>query len=170
VDNDAYADTGEAASLACALTLLEGETTVIYGDVLFRRYILEDLLDSAADITIVVDSAHITTANPRDLVTATLRNTGRYLEDEAALLTGVAAEPAQASGQWIGLMHLSRHGTQLVRRELEAMRAEEVLANADLPALLLRISRHHPIAIHYITGHWLDVDTTADLAEARNFS
>jgi phosphoenolpyruvate phosphomutase len=170
VDNDAYADTGEAASLACALPQLQGETAVVYGDVLFRRYILEELLESAADITVVVDSAHTSTANPRDLVTATIHNTGRYHDDEPALLTGVAADPAQASGQWIGLMHLSAHGTQLVRNELEAMRAEDALAHADLPALLLRISRHHPIAIHYITGHWLDVDTTADLAEARNFS
>ena len=170
VDNDSYADTGEAASLACALPQLEGETTVVYGDVLFRRYILEELLDSAADITVVVDSAHTAAANPRDLVTATIRNTGRYHDDEPALLTGVAADPAQASGQWIGLMHLSARGTQLVRNELEAMQAEDALAHADLPALLLRISQHHPIAIHYITGHWLDVDTTADLAEARNFS
>jgi phosphoenolpyruvate phosphomutase len=170
VDNDAYADTGEAASLACALPQLKGETTVVYGDVLFRRYILEELLDSAADITVVVDSAHTSAANPRDLVTATMRNTGRYHDDEPALLTGVAADPAQASGQWIGLMHLSAHGTQLVREELEAMQAEEALAHADLPALLLRLSQRHPIAIHYITGHWLDVDTTADLAEARNFS
>jgi phosphoenolpyruvate phosphomutase len=170
VDNDAYADTGEAASLACALPQLEGETTVVYGDVLFRRYILEELLDSAADITVVVDSAHTSAANPRDLVSATIRNTGRYHDDEPALLTGVASDPGQAAGQWIGLMHLSAHGTQLVRNELEAMQAEDALAHADLPALLLRISRHHPIAIHYITGHWLDVDTTADLAEARNFS
>jgi phosphoenolpyruvate phosphomutase len=170
VDNDAYADTGEAASLACALPQLEGEVTVVYGDVLFRRYILEELLDSAADITVVVDSVHTSTANPRDLVTATIRNTGRYHDDEPALLTCVAADPAQASGQWIGLMHLSAHGTQLVKNELEAMQAEDALAHADLPALLLRISQHHPIAIHYITGHWLDVDTTADLAEARNFS
>jgi phosphoenolpyruvate phosphomutase len=170
VDNDAHADTGEAASLACALPQLQGETTVVYGDVLFRRYILEELLDSAADITVVVDSAHTSAANPRDLVTATIRNTGRYHDDEPALLTGVAVDPAEASGQWIGLMYLSAHGTQLVRQELEMMQAQDVLAQADLPALLLRISQQHPIAIHYITGHWLDVDTTADLAEARNFS
>jgi phosphoenolpyruvate phosphomutase len=170
VDNDAYADTGEAASLACALPQLEGEAAVVYGDVLFRRYILDELLESAADVTVVVDSVHTSTANPRDLVTATIRNTGRYHDDEPALLTGVAAHPAQAAGQWIGLMYLSAQGTQLVRNELEAMQAEDALAHADLPALLLRISRHHPIAIHYITGHWLDVDTTADLAEARNFS
>jgi phosphoenolpyruvate phosphomutase len=170
MDNDAYADTGEAASLSCAMPRLQGETTVVYGDVLFRRYILDELLDSAADVTVVVDSAHVSSANPRDLITATIGNTGRYHDDEPALLTGVAADPEVASGQWIGLMHLSAQGTQLLRAELEAMQAEGVLAKADLPEVLLRISRHHPIAVHYITGHWLDVDTTADLAEARNFS
>ena len=170
VDNDDYAETGEAASLACALPRLKGETIVVYGDVLFRRYILEDLLDSTADITVVVDSARTVAANPRDLVSATARNTGRYHDDEPALLTGVAVDPAQASGQWIGLMRLSTNGSQLVTQELETMQAEGMLAQADLPALLQRISLHHPIAVHYITGHWLDVDTTADLAEARNFS
>jgi phosphoenolpyruvate phosphomutase len=67
-------------------------------------------------------------------------------------------------------MHLSAHGAQLVGRELEAMRAEGVLSQADLPAVLERLSRRHPVAVHYIIGHWLDVDTPADLAEARNFS
>jgi phosphoenolpyruvate phosphomutase len=170
VDNDAYADTGEAASLACARGRLEGETIVVYGDVLFRRYILEELLDSVADITVVVDSAHTSAANPRDLVTATIRNTSLYHSDEPALLTGVAVDPAPASGQWIGLMHLSAQGTRFVRDELAAMRAEGVLDDADLPALMQRLIQHHPVAVHYIIGHWLDVDTTADLAEARNFS
>jgi phosphoenolpyruvate phosphomutase len=118
----------------------------------------------------VVDSAHTSAADPRDLVTATIRNTSLYHNDESALLTGVAADPASACGQWIGLMHLSAQGTRFVRDELAAMRAEGVLDHADLPALMQRLSQHHPIAVHYITGHWLDVDTTADLAEARNFS
>ena len=170
LDNDAYADTGEAASLACALPRLEGETVLVYGDVLFRRYILDQLLASDADITVVVDSAHTAAANPRDLVSATIRNTGFYHEDEPALLTQVAAERTAACGQWIGLIHLSADGATLVRDELTAMRAEGVLDHADLPALLQRLIRRHPVAVHYITGHWLDVDNTADLAEARNFS
>jgi len=35
--------------------------------------------------------------------------------------------------------------------------------------LLTRIAARHPVAVHYVTGHWLDVDDLADLAEARNF-
>jgi phosphoenolpyruvate phosphomutase len=170
VDNDAYADTGEAASLACASARLQGETIVVYGDVLFRRYILDELLDSASDITIVVDSARTSTANPRDLVTATSPNSNLYHVDQPALLTGVAADPAVACGEWIGLLHLSAPGAALVHEELAVMRADGVLDHADLPALLQRVARKHPVAVHYITGHWLDVDTPTDLAEARNFS
>jgi phosphoenolpyruvate phosphomutase len=170
LDNPAYADSGEAASLACALPRLTGETVVVYGDVLFRRYILDELLDSPRDITIVVDSSRTEAANPRDLVSATAPNSSLYHNDAPPLLTGVAAGPKTASGEWIGLMHLSAKGAELVKLELEAMRVEGVLNQADLPAVLDRLSRRHPVAVHYIIGHWLDVDTPADLAEARNFS
>jgi len=170
VDNDSYADTGEAASLACALPLLTGETIIVYGDVLFRRYILEELLDSTADITIVVDSARTATGNPRDRVSATSRNASQYHDDGPALLTGIEAAPADACGEWIGLMHVSARGALLLADAIAAMRAEGLLDRADLPALLQRLSAHHQVAVHYITGHWLDVDTLADLAEARNFS
>jgi len=170
VDNVAYAETGEAASLACALPRLQGETVVVYGDVLFRRYILDELLDSTHDITIVVDSSRTGAANPRDLITASARNSSLYHNDAPTLLTGVAADPAAATGEWVGLMHLSAKGAELVKLELEAMGAEGVLAQADLPAVLERLSRKTPVAVHYIIGHWLDVDTPADLAEARNFS
>jgi phosphoenolpyruvate phosphomutase len=50
------------------------------------------------------------------------------------------------------------------------MAAEGVLPQADLPALLERLILHGGVAVHYVTGHWLDVDTATDLAAARNFS
>src|SRR5258708_128921 len=56
VDNDAYAVTGEVASLACALEDLTGDSIVVYGDVLFRRYILDGLLSVAGDIVVAVDA------------------------------------------------------------------------------------------------------------------
>ncbi len=170
VDNDDYAASGEAASLACAASKLQGETVVVYGDVLFRRYILDGLLETGADITVVVDSGVRAAANRRDLVGTDRRDDGSYHADAVAHLTAVGADPATASGEWIGLMHLSARGAELVREELAAMGAEGVLAAADLPALLERLMRREPVAVHHVRGHWLDVDTPADLAEARNFS
>ena len=179
LDNDAYATTGEVASLLCAEGSLRGETVIVYGDVLFRRYILDALMGVDADIAIAVDAlrqraqagrgAH--SAHPRDLVHADKPFSTSYLDDAPATLREIGSVAAtHSTGEWIGLMRLSPRGAELVRAELEAMQADGSAAQADMPALLARLSARHPVAVHYITGHWLDVDTVTDLADARNFS
>ncbi len=179
LDNDDYATTGEVASLLRAEGRLRGETVIVYGDVLFRRYILDALMGVDADIVIAVDAlrqraqaargAH--SAHPRDLVRADKPFSTSYLDDAPATLQEIGAvAPGLSTGEWIGLLRLSPHGAELVRAELDAMRADGSAAQADMPALLARLSARHPVAVHYITGHWLDVDTVTDLADARNFS
>ena len=170
VDNPDFAETGEATSLACALPRLHGEQVIAYGDVLFRRYVLDGLLASAADVTLVVDSALREQADPRDLVSADRHDTAAYLDDSPAKLTGVAVPRSQAAGEWIGLMHTSAHGTECLRLEIAAMREDGTLAAAGLLALADRLRARCDVAVHYIAGHWLDVDTLTDLADARNFS
>ena len=56
VDNDDYATTGELASLACAKSSLDGPCIVSYGDVLFKRYVLDELLETEGDFVVAVDS------------------------------------------------------------------------------------------------------------------
>jgi phosphoenolpyruvate phosphomutase len=60
-------------------------------------------------------------------------------------------------------------GADLVRAEIAALEAEGALAKANLPELLTRLASRSGVTVHYVTGHWLDVDDLADLAEARNF-
>jgi len=179
LDNDAHASTGEVASLLRAADALFGESVIVYGDVLFRRYILDALLSVKADIVIAVDalsqrapggrSLHL--PNPRDLVAGSRPFSVSYLDDEPAYLTDIGdVAPEQSVGEWIGLMRLSTKGAALVREELLRMQADGTAQTADLPALLSRLRARHPVEVHYITGHWLDVNTVNDLAEARNFS
>lgn len=170
VDNYAFEENGEAASLACALPGLRGEAVVVYGDVLFRRYILEGLLTSTADVTIVVDARKRSASNKRDLVAGDRHDTVSYLDETPARLTGIDAAHEAVVGEWIGLLHMSARGTETVRAELAAMEVEGVLSQADIPAVLERLIGRDGVAIHYISGHWLDVDTATDLAAARNFS
>ena len=170
VDNLAFAETGEAASLACAMPRLSGELVVSYGDVLFKRYILEGLVASPADITVVVDSSRRAQANPRDLVAADRHDTAAYLDETPTHLIGVGVARDQAAGEWIGLMYSSARGTEWLREELAAMQADGTLPQADLLTVIDRLRARGPVAVHYIAGHWLDVDTLTDLADARNFS
>jgi hypothetical protein len=57
--------------------------------------------------------------------------------------------------------------SQWLTQEIEALKAEGPYETADL---LTRLAARHPVRIKYFTGHWMDVDTLADLADARNFT
>ncbi|MBV8534336.1 MAG: phosphoenolpyruvate mutase [Alphaproteobacteria bacterium] len=175
VDNDQYAQTGEAYSLACARDRLRGETIVVYGDILFRRYILDGLLAADGDIVVAVDAlgaSGTTGAAVRDLVAAERPFSGRYLDDAPNRLRSVAPDLAAAErcGEWIGLARFTPQGTAWLTEELALLEAEGKLATADMPLLLTRLAAKHPVLVHYITGHWMDVDTIEDLSNARNFT
>lgn len=175
VDNDRHAETGEAWSLACARDAIRGETVLAYGDVLFRRYILDTLLASEADIVLAVDAlgadAKRASPNPRDLVVADRRFSGHYLDDAPARLLRMSSSvpPGEACGEWMGLARFSARGAAWLQEEIAALEAEGGLEAADLPLLLTRLAARHPVEVQYFTGHWLDVDTLGDLADARNF-
>ena len=76
----------------------------------------------------------------------------------------------EVSGEWMGLARLSAQGAEWVREEIEAVEAEGLLEQADLPFLFSRLAMKHPVNVHYFTGHWMDVDDLQDLANARNFT
>ncbi len=169
VDNDDYATTGEAQSLARAADRLLGESVVVYGDVLFRRHILDALMAAEGDIVIAVDPrAAARPPNPRDLVRTDRAYSALDLDEPSVRLLETAAPPG-VGGEWIGLLRATAWGSALIREELAAMEADGSLREADIPALLNRLLARTPVSVLYVLGHWLDVDTMLDLAEARNF-
>jgi phosphoenolpyruvate phosphomutase len=174
VDNDRFETTGELYSLACAADAIEGHTAVVYGDVLFRKYILDTLLESSADIVLAVDAAFTRqdTSHKRDLVLADRPFSADYLDDAPVQLVraGSGVTAGQAHGEWMGLAVFSPAGAKWLRAEIEALRQEGLLESCDLPGLFNRLAARHKVHILYFTGHWMDVDTLVDLAAARNFS
>lgn len=172
VDNDRYANTGEAYSLYCARDRLVAETIIAYGDVLFREFILDGLLDDDAQILIAVDASKTRREDGRiqDLVSADHSPVADFL-DETGLLKAMSADlPADVvSGEWIGLLKLGVQGAAWVREELELLVAENLLETADMPLLISRLAKRHPVKIRYFVGHWMDVDALADLDAAQRF-
>jgi phosphoenolpyruvate phosphomutase len=70
----------------------------------------------------------------------------------------------------MGLARFSARAGEWLRAEIEAMRREGVIETADMPTLFTRLAAKHPVRIKYFTGHWMNVNTLTDLAEARNFT
>jgi phosphoenolpyruvate phosphomutase len=176
VDNDRYAETGEVASLACAAAQLEGECLVSYGDILFKRFHLDALLDAEGDIVLSADAlAHgrdwRTAGRLVDLVACSRRFTGDFFDDDPVYMDAIGNQlaPERVDAEWVGLAKLSARGADIVRAEIVAMAADGTLDGASLLDLFSRLgAAGHAIRVVYVTGHWLDVDDAFDLAKARN--
>ena len=185
VVNERYAETDELASLACAVDRLESDTLISYGDLLFKSYLLRDLVESKADFTIVVDSLRSAPDNRtvRDFAYCS-RGDDRGLFGTAVLLERVLskADAADASlepeamdppaqGRWIGLLYVSRRGLTTLKATLAELRSRPEFDRLDMPALLnALIAGGAAIEVLYVHGHWRGVNDLDDLRRAVDFA
>lgn len=171
LDNEKYAETRSAASLACAVDKLVGECVVTYGDILFRPHVLNGLLERTEDVVIVVDAQRRKDkVEKAELVRCTKPCDGDYFDDEVISLVEFAdGSDDSVDGEFIGLLKLSEAGATAMQKTIRAMQADGSINEALLSKLLERMRADgNEIVVHYVTGHWLDLDTAFDLAQARN--
>lgn len=177
INND-YETTGELVSLACAEEDLSDDILLTYGDLLFRSYILRDLLDIRGELTVVIDSqlgGHAISGSP-DYAYCT-RNDDRSLFLEDVYLKHISAEAetnpqhGEPSGHWIGMLRARSEGVKWLQQALHILQARDDFRQLGLPDLLnFLIEDGKPIGVHYINGHWLDVNTLDDIDRAGDFT
>jgi phosphoenolpyruvate phosphomutase len=183
--NERYFETGELASLACAADRLESDTVISYGDLLFRSYVLRDLLESKADFAVVVDSLRSAPNNRtvRDFAYCS-RSDDRGLFGTPVLLERMASksdpsvetrEPEAmeppAQGRWIGMLKVSSGGLPQLKSVLGALRSRPDFDELDMPALLdALIADGAAIEVLYVHGHWRGVNDLDDLHRAVDFA
>jgi phosphoenolpyruvate phosphomutase len=176
VVNERHAETGELASLACAVDALHGDTVISYGDLLFRRYILRDLVDSDAAFTVVVDSSQTQPANEsvRDFAWCSGPD-DRDLFGSQVTLRRIASDAAHEGhaphGRWIGLLNVRGDGLERLQKTVALLRARADFDTLDLPALLnALIDAGEAIAVQYVHGHWRGVNDLEDFRRAGDFA
>jgi phosphoenolpyruvate phosphomutase len=183
--NERYAETDELASLACAVDRLEADTLIAYGDLLFKSYVLRDLIESKADFTVVVDSlpsapdnrtvrdfAYCSRADDRGLfgTEVLLERIASKADAADGSLDPEAMDPP-AQGRWIGMLYVSRRGLIALKATLAELRARAEFDRLDMPALLnALIAGGASIEVLYVHGHWRGVNDLDDLRRAVDFA
>jgi phosphoenolpyruvate phosphomutase len=181
VVNARPAETGELASFAAARAALDADVVISYGDLLFRSYILRDLVDSDAAFSIVVDSSGggvpgstAVNASVRDYVYCTAADHRDPFEPKA-FLTRISNEPSidgsAPQGRWIGLLHARSDGPRKLRDILTSLEKRPDFDRLDVPALLnALIDAGESIEVQYVHGHWRGVNDLEDFRLAGDFA
>lgn len=190
-DNDRYETTGELFSLFCAENELRGRIIVLYGDIIFDTAILEKLLKSPADISIVVDLAwfdqhqrHAQAAHPNpDLVSLAEPPGKSYLSrfimsegEHRVVKIGRHVPSEEAHGEFIGMAMFSEKGTQALRdcyrlaqesaRSIGFHEAADLTTASFTDMIQELIDRGHRVDAVPIFKGWTEVDSFEEYQKA----
>jgi len=176
VVNDEWEKGSELGSLVCALDSLSDDTVLIYGDLLFRSYILNNLLDWEADLLVVVDSSPLDQAlgNTNDLAYCSAGD-DRAMYQQKVSLEQISSDAdwqgRQPDGRWIGMLRARGAGREYLVRALDDLRGSAGFDAMAVPDLLNRlVANGHAPQVQYISGHWMDINNLEDLQRAAEFA
>lgn len=156
IDNDSYNITTDLDSLSLAINEINGTTIIAYGDILVKPHVINELLNSKGDISIVVDSLYVDSKNTDLVVTKEKYNKSQF--DQETLLMEISPEDIEvATGEFIGLWKVSQKGAEYLKRALATNEASTIYE------LLTNLAKQHLVTCKFIEGSWLDIDDIADL-------
>jgi phosphoenolpyruvate phosphomutase len=173
IENIRFDSTSDLYSLYCARAHLDGDVVISYGDIIFKQYVLHALLSDKHDITIIVDSNLRKSGHALDYIKASAPHHKGFFKDAVELVSinsidvlSEAQTHKDVDGEFIGLWRLSGDAGQHVIRIMEKWCEAGVLDKRTVADLLNQLARERTVAIRYVTGAWMDIDTIVDLQEA----
>lgn len=178
VVNDKHASTGELASLACAAKHITGDTVLSYGDLLFRSYILRDLVESPSDFCVVVDSSQTpqSGASATDFAYCSQPDDRALFGQKVWLESVVGAghgltEGRVPQGRWMGLINVRGGARDRLLAVLAQLQARPDFDTLDMAALLnALVAAGEKIEVQYVHGHWRGVNDLDDFRRAGDFA
>ncbi len=165
IDNDAYNESKELFSLYLAKDAFQENTVVSYGDIVFKSYILNDLLNDNNDITILVDADAQSSTVYKDYVKCERPNS-KNLFQETVKFVSMSSLLKEFHGEFIGLWKVNTTGSKAVKETLDRMSKQDGFKQKRMADFFNELSKTCTVAVKYIRGSWLDIDDVVALQKA----
>ena len=173
--NKKYSSTNMVETLFCAKEELEGSVIVSYGDIIFESKVIEKLLKSKEDISVIIDKKWNTLWNARfdnplnDAESLQLDKSNNIVE------IGKKVENInKIQGQFIGLMKFQGDGVEALKTFYEFVKKESKkgknILNENLPfeksymtdLIQGLIDTNHKVKAVLIDNGWIEIDSYDD--------
>ncbi|MCH8977315.1 MAG: NTP transferase domain-containing protein, partial [Proteobacteria bacterium] len=174
--NKDYATTGELVSLVEVVNEFHDDMIITYGDLLFRSYILRDLLENDGEIVAVIDSTvenENYSGSPDYAYCSQIEDRTIFKQDVFLnhVSEGKESSPEAPSGRWIGMLRVRGQGRQWIEEAIDDLKTQENYKQMSLADLLNQVIQlNHPVKVHYINGHWIDINALVDIDRAGDFT
>ncbi|MBA2661263.1 MAG: phosphocholine cytidylyltransferase family protein [Bradymonadaceae bacterium] len=160
-------------SLFCAQAAMEGPFLTTYSDIVFTPEVVQAALNSAHDISLVVDRQWAGAYDGRSDHPVSEAELAE-VEGDRVIAVGKQVGPQRAAGEFIGLARFSELGGRQLKDAFADVRARlgdddpfhaaKLFRKAYLTDLFLElIKRQIPIGWTPIDGQWREIDTVEDL-------
>ncbi|NHJ02908.1 MAG: phosphocholine cytidylyltransferase family protein [Candidatus Heimdallarchaeota archaeon] len=178
-DNDNYLKNNILSSLFYAEEFMQDEFLVSYCDILYSKEVIQKLLDSPHDISLIIDTEWEErykgrTEHPTDEAELAC------VEDGLVTRLSKFFNPAVAYGEFIGLAKFSKKGSETFRRNYYRVRDNKwckfegrfhdatILDYAYLTDMIQElIARGYPVHSVDIQKGWVEIDTMQDYEYAK---
>ncbi len=171
--NPRYAETNMLWTLFTADASLRAPLIVAYGDIVYSAQVLDSLIESAADISVVVDSEWLGYWQNRSDDPLADAETLRHNSDGSiAEIGGRPRGLGEIEGQYIGLMKFNRSGLQKLRQHFQEAKTQPWLLGAEPEQAymtdMLQSLIDHGVTVQPVTvkGGWAEIDRIEDIAVA----
>ena len=176
VDNDEYFETGELISFSKGIAAVSpGQDLIVgYGDVLFRKFIVELLIDAADELAAAIDIEWQNSAGCnrlRDYARCTTAYSRQHY-NRAVYVERIAGDllADEINGEWIGFLRISAKIVPVVAEALRRLLSDPANRKAPMAALINElVNNGHKVRAIYTSGNWCDVDTLEDVVNAGGF-
>ncbi|MGR3318815.1 MAG: phosphoenolpyruvate mutase [Candidatus Anammoxibacter sp.] len=171
VNNEEHETTGQLTSLLKAAASLKKKTLLIFGDIIFKKYILQLILDDSEDVVIIVDS----NINPdpknkykSDFVKATKKDNQSVFDGDSYVKNVEFSTPGDKhDGEWIGILKLSEKATMIAKKFINSHKKSPEFSKLDIRDLINHyVNTGNKVKIQYISGNWIDVNRASDFTLA----
>jgi phosphoenolpyruvate phosphomutase len=176
--NDKYDEHGILYSLYSAIDVLDSDTVISFGDILFEEDVLRKLIITQEDILLAVDAKKkINIDSEKDLVESVQKYSKKFGAVNVHPVIRIQEvkkdeDTKPFHGEFMGLMKLSDKGAEIFRNELTALNKEnpDFILNGSMTDFLnYLIEKEHPVMLEYFKGHWKDIDSIEDLTYLVNY-
>ena len=170
IDNDEYDRTKELYSLYLAKDKITENTVISFGDIIFKEYILNELLNDSSDLTMIVDADWSSEGKNIDYVQTNIPYSKRVFSVPVTfVIMSNTMKEKDINGEFVGLWKVSGKGSEYVHASLEKLSRRKDFKKLTTVDLFNDLAESTTISVKFIKGSWLDINTIIDLQKSGEF-